>query len=80
MARQWWAAQQLGISFDALIQACRDHGISTSWGLDLADLVRLIPQLIVREKNPERKAQMRAALNTFIAGRDHDQEESAALG
>lgn len=79
LARPGWAAQQMGLSFDGLLQRARDEGISTSFGIDLADLVRLMPKLIVQERDPERKAHLRAAMKTFIAARDHDREQSAPV-
>lgn len=68
----------MGITFDGLIQVARDEGISTGLGIDLADLVRLVPKLIVQERDPERKAHLRAAMKTFIAARDHDRAQSAS--
>jgi hypothetical protein len=77
LARVSWAATGMGITHDRLVQEAREGGISTDGGIELSELVRLMPKLIVSEHDPERKARLRAAMQTFIAARDHDRDADA---
>lgn len=69
LVRVAWAARQMGISFEQLVAAARDGGISVAGGIDWADLIPLAQKLLVRERDPARRALIRNGLTIFIRTR-----------
>lgn len=62
----------MGVSFDQLRQAAREDGVSTAGGIAWDDLIPLARKMMIQEKDPARRATIRAAIVTFIEARKQD--------